>query len=158
MEEGHRKKSQRHWGRYKKLKNTKLIICYQKQKNWMNQHWRTSAKISPFLSDLSSLQAYSEYFMGFKTMLSRWRTLNSILITFHHFFSLVGSTLWYTIMFSVGKFPGCPFFIYFIFGLIDGPLRIALQGVVLKIARRKGIAMGIGGAAVFFLLRLVSLM
>lgn len=72
-----------------------------------------------------------------------------ILITSIH---LVGSTLWYTIMFSVGKFPGCPFFIYFIFGIIDGPLRIALQGVVLKIARRKGIAMGIGGAAIFFLL------
>ena len=89
-------------------------------------------------------------------MPSRSQTSNPLLhgmTSVHHYFSLVGSTLWYTIMFSVGKFPGCPFFIYFIFGLIDGPLRIALQGVVLKIARRKGIAMGIGGAAIFFLLR-----
>ena len=44
-----------------------------------------------------------------------------------YFFSLVGSTLWYTILFSAGHLPGCIFFTYFIFGLIEGPLRIPLQ-------------------------------
>ena len=71
----------------------------------------------------------------------------------HAQFSLIGATLWYTIIFSVGYLPGCVFTTYFIFGLIEGPLRLALQGFLLKWARRKGIAMGIGGAAVFFIIR-----
>jgi len=65
---------------------------------------------------------------------------------------LIGATLWYTIIFSVGGLPGCIFTTYFIFGLIEGPLRLALQGFLLKWARRKGIAMGIGGAAIFFVI------
>lgn len=64
--------------------------------------------------------------------------------------SLVGAALWYTIIFSAGRIGGCIFVVYLIFGLIEGPARLCLQGIALKYARRKGIAAGIGAAACFF--------
>jgi len=65
---------------------------------------------------------------------------------------LTGATLWYTIIFSAGRLPGCIFTTYFIFGVIEGPVRLVMQGFVLKLARRKGIAIGIGGAGFFILM------
>ncbi|CAG5094503.1 Oidioi.mRNA.OKI2018_I69.XSR.g13617.t1.cds [Oikopleura dioica] len=62
------------------------------------------------------------------------------------FIHLVGTTLWYTIILSVASIGTCVFTTYFIFGIIEGPLS---RGIVLKYARRKGIAAGIGGAAFF---------
>ena len=67
--------------------------------------------------------------------------------------SLVGAALWYTIIFSAGRIGGCIFVVYLIFGLIEGPARLCLQGIALKYARRKGIAAGIGAAACFFFIR-----
>jgi len=64
---------------------------------------------------------------------------------------LVGSALWYTIIFSAGGIGGCIFVVYLVFGIIEGPARICLQGFALKYVRRKGIAAGIGVAALFFL-------
>lgn len=69
-----------------------------------------------------------------------------LLVTIIH---LVGTTLWYTIIYSAGRIGGCIFFVYMIFGIIEGPARLLLQGVALKYVRRKGIAAGIGGAALF---------
>jgi len=65
------------------------------------------------------------------------------------FIHLIGTTLWYTIILSAAKIGTCIFTTYFIFGIIEGPLRLCTQGIVLKYARRKGIAAGIGGAALF---------
>ena len=69
------------------------------------------------------------------------------------FIHLVGTTLWYTIILSVASIGTCVFTTYFIFGIIEGPLRLCTQGIVLKYARRKGIAAGIGGAAFFMFIR-----
>lgn len=65
----------------------------------------------------------------------------------------MGSALWYTIIFSAGGIGGCIFVVYLVFGIIEGPARICLQGFALKYVRRKGIAAGIGVAALFFLVR-----
>ena len=43
--------------------------------------------------------------------------------------------------------------VYLVFGIIEGPARLCLQGIALKYMRRKGIAAGIGGAAAFLLIR-----
>ena len=71
------------------------------------------------------------------------------------FFSSCAMLLWYNIVFATGQMHCCIYVTFAVMVLLEGPLRISYNAILLKRIRRKGIAFFLSASSAFFMIMLL---